>query len=126
MKCFYHHDIDAVALCKACSRALCPACAADVHPGTACVNRCEADVAALNTIVERSKTAYQKTGQAYKRNAIATMILGALFIVMGVVPILMTGKYGTAVVALLGPVFLLWSYFSYRSGKQIEAPGTNA
>jgi hypothetical protein len=121
VKCFYHHQNDAIALCKSCSRALCIECAADVHPGTACLNRCEQDVAAVNIVIERSRTAYQKTGTAYRRNAVAILMAGVAFLSVGVLPILVKGTYDTAFLAILGLIFLIWSYFSYRSGKQIES-----
>lgn len=121
MKCFYHHEHDAVALCKSCHRAICPACAVDVPPGIACRNTCEADVAALNLVLQRSKSAYQKTGTAYKRNAIATLVAGLVFFAVGAVPITMQGDYGSSFMVVLGMVFFLWSYFSYKNGRQIES-----
>lgn len=30
MRCYYHHDVDAVGICKACSKGICPECSADV------------------------------------------------------------------------------------------------
>ena len=119
MKCFYHPDRDAVATCKNCSRGVCPECSAEVAPGIACRGKCEADVAALNLVLERSKSAYQKTGAAYARNALVMLICGALFIGFGMLPVLMSQNYGAFFLVPVGAVFLLWSYFSYRSGKQI-------
>jgi hypothetical protein len=120
MKCYYHPTTDAVALCKSCSRALCPDCCADVPPGTACKGKCEEDVAALNMVIQRGKTAYQKTGKAYKRNSVVTLLLGLIFFAFGIVPIITGDGYGSAFIAVLGAVFILGSYFSYQSGKQIQ------
>ncbi len=125
MKCYYHHENDAVAICKSCSRALCEPCAADVHPGTACVNRCEEDVEELNIVIDKSKASYQKAGKAYRYNAIAMLILGLIFVTSGIVLTIITGKYGAGFPVALGLVFLLWSYFSYRSAQQIEATNEN-
>jgi hypothetical protein len=119
MKCFYHPDLDAVALCKSCSRGICRECSADVPPGVACRGKCEADVAALNLVIQRSKSAYQKTGAAYRRNAIALLICGLLFAGFGLLPVIVSQSYGAFFMVPLGAVFLLWSFFSYRSGKQI-------
>ena len=119
MKCYYHHQADAVALCKSCNRAVCPECAADVPPGTACKGRCESDVADLNTIIERSKTAYTKTGQAYRRSGVFTLIIGLLFVALGLLPLLVNENGGALFMAPIGAVFLLSSFFSFRSGKQI-------
>jgi hypothetical protein len=44
MKCFYHHDQDAVGECKSCGKGLCPACAVDLGKGLACRQRCEDNV----------------------------------------------------------------------------------
>lgn len=121
MKCYYHHSSEAIAICKSCHRALCESCAADVHPGTACINRCEKDVEELNAIIERNKSAYQKTGKAYKRNSIALFLSGIVFMTIGIIPVITNNDYATSFIAVLGAIFLLWSYFSYSSGKQIEA-----
>ena len=126
MKCFYHHEIDAVAICKSCHRALCDSCAIDVHPGTACANRCEKDVEDLNVIIERSKSALQKTGKAYIRNAVAMLLAGLVFLFVGIFPVIQKGNYHLSFVAILGLISLLWSYFSYRSGKQIQSTDENA
>lgn len=119
MNCFYHPDRSAVAMCKSCNRGLCPNCVTDVAPGVACRGKCEADVAALNLVLQLSKTAYQKTGVAHRRNALVMLIIGLCFLAFGVLPIVTAGSYGAFFMMPLGAVFLLWAYFSYRSGKQI-------
>lgn len=83
MKCFYHNEVDAVALCKNCSRGVCRACAADVTNGTACLDRCESQVAAMNEVFERNKTGYQKASGAYSRNAILYLVLGLIMCLIG-------------------------------------------
>jgi hypothetical protein len=47
MRCYYHHDSEAVGTCKNCGRGLCPACVAEVENGLACQHRCEEEVRAL-------------------------------------------------------------------------------
>jgi hypothetical protein len=71
-------------------------------------------------MVERGKTVHQKTGAAFHRNAIGMLIIGLLFVFTGFVPLLTGQGYGLLFVAVVGCVFLLWSYFSYRSGKQFS------
>jgi hypothetical protein len=41
----------------------------DVGNGLACRDRCEAEVRALNEMIERNKAAYKKTSGAYVRTA---------------------------------------------------------
>jgi len=121
MKCFYHQDKDAVAICKSCHRGVCADCSADVPPGIACRGKCEADVAALNLMLERSKTVCQKTGVAYRRNALAVLIMGVVFIGIGLLPVLVGGGCGLSLIVVpFGCVFLLMAFFNYRSGKQIS------
>jgi uncharacterized membrane protein len=121
MKCYYHHDIEAIAICKSCNRALCENCAVDVHPGTACQNRCEEDVKALNLIIQRGKSAYQKTAKVHKRNSIALLLSGSVFFLVGLIPIIASNSWVMSFALVLGLIFLLWSFFCYRSGKQIES-----
>ncbi|HKY62556.1 MAG TPA: hypothetical protein VJR29_03980 [bacterium] len=80
MNCFYHPSAPAVGLCKNCSRGLCPDCAGDQGQGLACKNRCEAEVEALWQIVQRGKSAYQKTAGAYFRVALFSALMGILFL----------------------------------------------
>jgi succinate dehydrogenase/fumarate reductase-like Fe-S protein len=70
MKCFYHNSVDAVAICKNCNRGVCPDCAAEVSNGVACKNRYEAEVEAVNYLINQNKTSYQKASSAYARNAL--------------------------------------------------------
>ena len=68
-----------------------------------------------------SKTGYQKAGIAYKRKSIATLLVGLVFLFIGIASMIMKDNYGMSCTAILGLVFLLWPYFSYRSGEQIQA-----
>jgi hypothetical protein len=54
MNCFYHPDRTAVGLCKHCSKALCPDCAADLEHGLACVNKHEEEVENLNMLISKN------------------------------------------------------------------------
>jgi len=78
------------------------------------------DVAALNLVIQRSKTAYQKTAKFYRRSAGAILTLGLIFLVFGFLPVLTSRDYTLVIfLAPLGCVFVIWSYFYYRSGKEI-------
>jgi len=120
MKCFYHPDRDAVALCKSCNRGLCRDCGVEVPPGLACRARCEADVAALNLAIQRGRTIYQKTGDAYRRNAVARLIVGVFFVALGFLSVLASQGYLAVFLVPFGCIFLLWSFFHWHSGTQIS------
>jgi hypothetical protein len=78
MRCFFHGDAEAVAVCKSCGRAICHDCSAEVGTAIGCRNRCESDVEALNAIIERSKTVYRKTSGVYWRTAWMFIGIGVL------------------------------------------------
>lgn len=100
---------------------MCNECAADVHPGTACRSRCEKDVEELNLVHAKHITSYAKAAKAYKRNAIGMLILALVFIALGILPVIMNDQYGLVICAVMGFVYLLWAFFSYRSAKQMES-----
>src|ERR1044072_4794704 len=83
MHCFYHDSIDAIAVCKNCSRGLCRECATEFPNGIACKGRCENEVNAINQIINRNKTSYKKTSAAYTRNALTYLLMGIVFGVWG-------------------------------------------
>ncbi len=117
MRCYYHAEIDAVALCKNCSRGLCRGCAADVTNGTACAKRCESEVLAINEVLQRNKTGYQKASGAYARNAVLYLILGLIMIGIGA----MTMPSGVVMLAL-GGAMLLGSLFNYGTSRKMARP----
>jgi hypothetical protein len=54
MRCFTHHDKDAVAICRACGKGLCPECGADLGRGLACRGHCEQEARDYAELVDRS------------------------------------------------------------------------
>jgi hypothetical protein len=54
MRCFYHHDKEAVGSCKSCDKALCVECAVDLGKGLACRNRCEESVRAIIELIDKN------------------------------------------------------------------------
>jgi hypothetical protein len=117
MKCFYHLQIDAVAICKNCNKGLCSDCAVELINGIACKNRCESEVKAIVEYLERGKTAYKKVGQAYTRNSVIYGLMGMMFVVFGGI----TFKSPFWLIFLpLGIVCLLGCWFSYSTGRKMS------
>jgi len=120
MNCYYHHDHPAVGICKSCNKGLCHECAVDIGNGLACKNACEDEVKALNDMLERNKTAYQKAGRVYKRNALISGLIGCFFLLWGILQATFTDGVGLAVIFIpFGVIMLIASLLSIRSGKQI-------
>lgn len=116
MKCFYHPEADAVAICKNCNRGLCPGCAADLDNGLACRGRCEAEVQSLLEVQRRSKTGYQKAAGAASRTALWMALMGMMFLAGG----LLTFKSGGPPMLIFGAFFLLGAVFQFISARRFR------
>ncbi len=92
MKCYTHRQVDAVAVCKSCGRALCPECVTEVDKGCACKNRCEEDVSVLNDLVVRGSKAYTKASSVYSKSGIFLLFMGIAFFVFGLPMALKNGS----------------------------------
>jgi hypothetical protein len=120
MKCFNHAAVDAVAVCKGCGRALCRECVVEVGRSCSCRNRCEADVATHNDLVERGRTAYQKTSATYFRSGIFTLLLGVMFLLIGLAGVSKgtEGAWGYFPL-VMGFVFAGWAVSHFVSAKRL-------
>ncbi|HPB67629.1 MAG TPA: hypothetical protein PLT76_05815 [Candidatus Omnitrophota bacterium] len=83
MKCYHHHDKDAVAVCRACGRALCPACVADLGRGMACKDRCEKDVNALITSFDNNRMSCEMINPRLLVRPALLAVVGAIFAYYG-------------------------------------------
>src|SRR5258708_26596029 len=83
MKCFYHPQLDAVAVCKNCGRGVCQEDAADVGNGIACKGRCEDRLRASNLLADRNLAISQRAPTSYSMSFIMWVIVGILFIGIG-------------------------------------------
>ena len=124
MRCFYHDSTEAVAICKSCNRGVCRDCAVEFKNGVACKNRCEAEVEALNQIIDRSKTSYQKTSSAYSRNAIIYLMFAVVFGFLGVTELRERSVLGWAMLAL-ALVFLISTFFNYSNSRRFMSSETD-
>ena len=118
MKCYNHEDADAVAICKNCNKALCHRCATDVGNGVACAGSCEDEVRALNELILRNRTASQRTGYAYHRNAIVCVLLAFIFVYLSV-DAYQSGRSPLLVVtAGSALIFFMAAFFNYSAGQK--------
>jgi hypothetical protein len=76
MKCFYHPQTDAVAICKNCSKGVCFECAVDVGNGVACKGKCEAEVQAVNQMIQRGIKNRNISGNYYKKMTVIWLLIG--------------------------------------------------
>ncbi len=119
MRCFYHGDVEAVALCKACSRAICHECCSAADKSAACRSRCEADVQAIDEMIERNKTAFQKTSGAYTRSGWFSLLVGAVFAGLGFAGLKGDGE-PAGFLLVLGAIFLLYGISQFFTARRFR------
>ena len=119
MKCFYHGDVDAVAICKWCGHGVCRDCCADTNGSAACRNRCEADVTALNDMIQRNKTSFHKASSAYTRNGIFITVIGALF--AGIGSYTWTPERPQYFLTMLGVLFVFYGISQFNLARRFRA-----
>jgi hypothetical protein len=123
MRCFYHHDKDAVGSCKSCGKGLCAECAADLGKGLACRGRCEADVQALISVIDRNIQLQPTTTRLIHAGASARMA-GSLFcLVTGMFLLIfgLTSERGMTFIAILGGLLLAYGLFMFFWSRRLAA-----
>jgi len=119
MRCYNHHEKEAVGTCKSCGRALCPDCAAEVEKAVACRNRCESDVSTLLSLNRNALQYAKSTKQARYLAPTLFIVVGGMLTTTGCiyegidVAILAGG-----IVIAIGIAFLI---IQYRMAKGIRA-----
>ena len=123
MKCFNHHEKDAVAVCRHCGKALCPDCTVESEHGVSCSGRCERHMGDFNELLNRA----EKDAQGYRSlgillivasimMAILTMglpgFLGESFVKALPIRLILFAGYGLTVITFLSGLFC------YRQGMR--------
>lgn len=123
MRCFYHQDKDAVGSCKSCGKGVCAECAADLGKGLACRGRCEDDVRALISLIDRNiqlqpttTRLIQASGSARLAGSLFLLACGATFLFYG-----LTSQREMTLVTILGVGFLAYGLFVLLWSRRIAA-----
>lgn len=83
-----------------------------------CKNRCEADVATLNELVQRGRTAYQKSSSTLFRSGIFILLLGTVFLLIGVASRL--GSQPNYFFLATGALFVAWGISHLFSARRLR------
>jgi hypothetical protein len=122
MKCYRHHDRDAIGVCKSCNKGLCSDCAADIGNGIACKNSCEQAVRDLNEIISKSKSVYQKNSSTYYRMAVIYGLIGLFFIIYSFInTFLASFLLPLCVIFLIGAIFMFYSGLVLNRKKESDS-----
>jgi hypothetical protein len=85
MKCFYDLSKDAVGTCKSCGRGISFDHLTDMGKGLACKGRCEDDVKALISLIDRNIASSSATSQILKRGSNTGYGSATFLTVMGLI-----------------------------------------
>ncbi|GAB4197426.1 MAG: hypothetical protein Tsb002_31530 [Wenzhouxiangellaceae bacterium] len=115
MHCFNHENAEAVGICKHCSKGVCADCVTDLGFGLACKNLHEAQVEAVNAVIENNTRIYA----AAPANSLITPVF---YLFMGIV----FAAYGyqsrdglTSLAFIMGVGFIIFSLVVYLRTKVI-------
>ena len=84
MKCFVHHDQDAVGTCKNCQKGLCLVCAVDSGQAITCRGACEERVAKVEKLMQRNMTLSDAQKRVRYLYPVFIIVVGVLFVGWGV------------------------------------------
>jgi len=76
MNCFNHRDKPAIGLCKACAKALCEDCVAELNNGLACKNACEDRVNMINRMLDSNSQVMGAARSQVKTSGVISLVLG--------------------------------------------------
>jgi hypothetical protein len=83
MRCFQHHEKEAVGICKACCKGVCPECAIILPRGLACSKECEARILEITARYETGIAASAKIRDSRQGLVIIAILLGIGFLLFG-------------------------------------------
>src|SRR6266550_889584 len=115
MKCFTHQDRDAVGICRACSKGLCPECATDLGLAIACRGKHEEQA-------KRLSIAQARATRLSSIFPIFALALGLLFVIWGILsqPISLFTSLLGAVFLVLGIAFLVRGTTSSKAAPHAQ------
>jgi hypothetical protein len=138
MRCFTHHDREAVGICCVCGKGLCPDCAVDLGHAICCRGACEQQARAgqapfkmrdMHEQLMRNRDILSQQSQALLRiSRRALLLTPILFIVIGGVlalfsfigrnPLYWIPAFTGILFVVIGLVLLVFQLSLYKTGKR--------
>lgn len=119
MKCFYHHNFDAVGSCKSCGKGLCPECAVDLGKGLACRNQCEEEAKRVINLIEQNIKISPRAAEICAQNrrniagpGVFNLVMGGIFLAWG-----LTDRDRFTFLIFLGASFLVFGAIPFLRCK---------
>lgn len=122
MKCFNHRELDAIAVCKHCGRALCSGCVAESSGMSACKGRCEAGVAASHSETQLNLHSFVSLTTMLRIVALLGYTAGLAGVGVGVFSLVMgIGRRGEATqIVAMGVVALALGHWLHQLAREFK------
>lgn len=110
MKCFNHPQIEAIGICKNCSKGLCQECYVEQTDGISCKGRCEKMVKKVNVLFERNiETSYVMTGNL-------SVAAGIVLFLLGLFTLISTSSFQSLLIIFLGGILFTFGLSRRKMG----------
>ena len=129
MKCYYHHDKDAVGTCKSCQRGVCPECAVDMGKGLACRGHCEEDATGVIQLIDNNVRISPTSTRMLLANRGTGLTSGAFLIAIGLVFIWWGLRASESLIdfpLIMGVVVGVFGVISVARSMRIKPPGPDS
>ena len=114
MRCFVHHNQEAIGICQVCGKGLCPDCAVDLGYSICCRGDCEHAAQELHSLRVQNRVALNN----WRRNRfllpLCFIIMGLIFIGMGLHSHNHDQTYGYVVLGAFGIFYGLNRFVTVR------------
>ena len=83
MRCFVHHEVEAVGTCRACNKGICRECASDLGHSICCRGNCEEKAKLLHSQVAQGSIALRTQRRNRFFGPIFFLVIGAALLIWG-------------------------------------------
>jgi hypothetical protein len=116
MRCYRHHESEAVGTCKHCFKGVCTECAKDSGIGIVCSPQCQEELKSAKAMLDRYKQTFPLVAKTYARNAILLALFGAVFIGFSLIEGRESGMFGFLLAS--GGVMVVGAAFAFLMSRR--------
>ena len=116
MRCFRHSQSEAVAICKHCSKGVCPECVDDTGFGVVCSPQCKEEVLSLRAMVERNRRSFSLASKSQTRHAALLSLFGVAFVAFSLTERRDSGSF--AFFMVFGVIMFVGAALSFLSARK--------
>lgn len=127
MKCYQHHNHDAIGICKTCGKALCPDCAVDQKFALTCKGACEEQAKSYFKINENARNTYSSQRRFWFLMPVFFFFLGIIFMGTGLqhAPLWNFASIAGGTFTVFGTIMFIINYKWRQNFKHLENPSVS-